>query len=392
MPTRDAFRFISRDCPCFTRPASLYPGSTLNSLPVIHDSGFNTSDIPEFSTMTAGTDHPELFPFATTWWAYILFCLMIIGGLLVDMRRRGGREQAVGHREAIITVVVWISLALLFCAGLYAYGVWKFPLDPRLAGHDARHLATRCSLEFLSGYLVEKSLSVDNLFIFLVVFDFFAVSEKYRHRILFYGILGALIFRGIFIALGSVLMGISWVPLVFGVFLLFTGFKVAFGPESHPDPSKNILIRILKRLLPISPNLHGDKFLFRHEGRWFGTPLLVTLVVIEVTDIIFAVDSVPAIFAITSEPFIVFTSNVFAILGLRALFFVLAGMVSRFQYLKYGLGFILCFVGVKMAWLDHHFEERFPTSWSLAIILTALLVSGGVSWVFAPKNEETLHG
>ena len=324
----------------------------------------------------------------TTWWLYGIFCLLILGSLFIDMRRRSGKDHEIGHREAVINVVIWIGLALLFCAGLYAYGLWQFPRTPNLAGYDANALAKQCSLEFLSGYLVEKSLSIDNLFIFLVVFDFFAIPQKYRHRILFYGILGALIFRAAFIAIGSVLMQISWVPLVFGVFLLFTGLKVAFGPESHPDPSKNVLIRLLKRFLPISQKFHDEKFFVREAGRWVGTPLLLTLFFIEVTDIIFALDSVPAIFAITSEPFIVFTSNIFAILGLRALYFVLAGMASKFHYLKYGLGFILCFVGLKMSWLDHHFGGHFPTSWSLGIILSALLTSGLASWCFPLKSSE----
>ena len=330
--------------------------------------------------------HPQLFPFAEYWWLYALFCLLILGALLLDMRRRGGREHVFSHRDAVLNVIVWIGLALAFCAGLYAWCLWIFPQDPRLAGYDAHQLARQCSLEFLSGYLVEKSLSIDNLFIFLIVFDFFAIPDRFRYSVLFYGILGALIFRGLFIALGAVLMQIFWVPIVFGLFLIFTGFKVSFGPEAHPDPSKNILIRSLKRVLPITPQLHGGAFLLRHEGRWFGTPLLVTLLFIEVTDIVFAVDSVPAIFAITKEPFIVFTSNVFAILGLRALYFVLSGVVSKFHYLKYGLGFILCFVGLKMSWLDHHFQGNFPITWSLGIILSALLVSGFCSWIF-PKKE-----
>ena len=333
--------------------------------------------------------HPVLFPMSTCWWVYLLFCLLILGGLLLDLKKRSGSEKAIGHREALLTVLVWIGLALLFCTGLYAYGLWHFPQDTRLAGLDPKLLARQCSFDFLSGYLVEKSLSIDNLFIFIVVFDFFAIPEKYRHRILFYGIIGALVFRGIFIALGSLLMEISWVPLLFGAFLILTGLKVAFGPESHPDPSKNIVIRLLKRLIPISPHFHGDKFLVRDVGRWVGTPLLVTLVFIEVTDIVFAVDSVPAIFAITKEPFIVFTSNVFAILGLRALFFLLSDMATRFHYLKYGLGFILCFVGIKMAWLDHHFHGgKFPTAWSLGIILVSLLLSGIASRLFPPSSKE----
>lgn len=332
------------------------------------------------------THHPELFPMERIWWLYGLFCLMILGSLFLDMRRRNGREHALSHREALSNVALWVGLALLFCAGIYWYGLHEFPLDPRLAGLDHRALARQSALEFLSGWIVEKSLSVDNLFIFLVVFDFFAVPSKYRHRILFYGILGALVFRALFIALGSVLMQVSWVPMLFGVFLAFTGLKVAFGPESHPDPSKNILIRLLKKVLPVSHSLHDGAFLVREAGRWMATPLLITLVFIECTDIIFAVDSVPAIFAVTREPFIVFTSNIFAILGLRALFFVLAGMADRFHFLKYGLGFILCFVGLKMSWLDHYFDGHFPISWSLGVIVLALFASGAASWVF-PKRD-----
>ena len=182
-------------------------------------------------------------------------------------------------------------------------------------------------------------------------------------------------------------MQISWVPLVFGVFLAITGLKVAFGPESHPDPAHNILLRLLKKFLPTSPGLHDGKFLIRESGRLMGTPLLLTLIFIEFTDIVFAVDSVPAIFAITKEPFIVFTSNIFAILGLRALFFILAGMATKFHYLKYGLGFILCFVGLKMFWLDPHFHGHFPTVWSLGIIVTALAMAAFFSWLLPLKKE-----
>lgn len=322
-----------------------------------------------------------------SWWIYGIFCLFILGSLFLDMKKRDGNEHEIGHREALLNVLLWVGLALLFCAGLYIYGIEFFPSDPRLAGYDPRSLAKQCSLEFLSGWLVEKSLSVDNLFIFIVVFDFFAIPPKYRHRILFYGILGALVFRGIFIALGAVLMEISWVPIVFGVFLAFTGLKVAFGPESHPDPAENIILRLVKRIIPFSSKIHDGKFLVRESGRWMGTPLLLTLIFIEFTDIVFAVDSVPAIFAITKEPFIVFTSNIFAILGLRALFFLLAGMASKFHYLKYGLGFILCFVGLKMSWLDHHLGH-FPTSWSLGLIVGALATAAFFSWLLPLKSEE----
>jgi tellurite resistance protein TerC len=331
--------------------------------------------------------HPQLFPMDRVWWLYGLFCLMILGSLLLDMRRRGGRESG-GQKDALLNVVFWISFALIFCAGLYFYGLWSFPHDPRLAGCDPVQLARQCSLEFLSGWLVEKSLSIDNLFIFLVVFDFFAIPRQYRHKILFYGIVGALIFRAIFIALGSVLMQVPWIPPLFGLFLLFTGLKVAFGPESHPDPAKNVMVKTLRRILPITPSLRDGCFVVREAGVLMGTPLLLALVVIEFTDILFAFDSVPAIFAITTEPFIVFTSNIFAILGLRALFFVLAGMASKFHLLKYGLGFILVFVGSKMLWLDHHFPGgHFPTWLSLLVILGTLLLTGLLSlWI--PKREE----
>jgi tellurite resistance protein TerC len=337
--------------------------------------------------MTTPAPHPELFPIEKSWWMYGFFCLLILGSLFLDMKKRNRSEHEIGHREALFNVLFWVVLALLFCAGLYLYGLEVFPTDPSLAGYDAHALAKQCSLEFLSGWLVEKSLSVDNLFIFIVVFDFFAIPPKYRHRILFYGILGALVFRAIFIAVGSVLMEISWVPLVFGIFLAFTGLKLAFGPESHPDPAQNIVLRVVKRIIPFSSSLLDGKFLVRESGRWVGTPLLLTLIFIECTDIIFAVDSVPAIFAITKEPFIVFTSNIFAILGLRALFFLMAGMASKFHYLKYGLGFILCFVGLKMSWLDRHYGH-FPTSWSLGIIISALAAAAFFSWLLPLKKEE----
>ena len=337
--------------------------------------------------MIAAAYHPELFPMGRYWWIYGLFILMILGSLFLDMRRRNGKEHELSHREALFNVLFWIISALLFCVALYFYGLHAFPQDPRLAGYDHAALAKQSSLEFLSGWLVEKSLSIDNVFIFIVVFDFFAMPAKYRHKILFYGILGAMVFRGIFIALGSVLMQISWVPLFFGFFLVFTGLKVAFGTESHPDPSENVILRLLKRFLPISPALHDGKFLVRESGRLMGTPLLLTLVVIEFTDIVFAVDSVPAIFAITSEPFIVFTSNIFAILGLRARFFLLAGLMSKFHYLKYGLGFILCFVGLKMSWLDRHFDGHFPTIFSLGIIIGALTAAAFFSWLLPLRAE-----
>lgn len=335
--------------------------------------------------------HPVLFPIGSVWWAYALFCLLILGVLFWDLQGENARDSEKAQHQSLISVVFWIVLAMVFCVGLYAFCLWHFPSDPRLSGLDTKVLARQCSMEFLSGWLVEKSLSIDNLFVFLLLFESFAIPKQYHHRILFYGILGAILFRAIFISLGALVIRIPVVPLVFGVFLVFTGFKVAFAPTTISDPKKNFLYRFLLKVLPISPEFHGGKFLVKESGRLLGTPLLLTLIFIEVSDIIFAIDSVPAIFAITREPFIVFTSNIFAIVGLRALFFLLSGMLYKFHHLKYGLGIILCFVGLKMSLLDRHFDGHFPTTWSLSIILAALLLSGLLSWWFpAPHDSKAI--
>jgi len=276
-------------------------------------------------------------------------------------------------RQALTWSVVWISLALLFCWGFWEYAHWKLPQDPRLiaagiTAAQAAALADRVGLEFLTGFVIEKSLSVDNIFVFVVVFTFFGIPPKYQHRVLFFGIIGALVFRVIFIALGSVLLQWQWVIWFFGAFLILTDLKIIFSPGKPLDPERNPLIRLLRRLIPVTPRLEAERFFIRPGGVLHATPLLVSLVFIEITDIVFAVDSVPAIFAITSEPLIVFTSNVFAILGLRALFFLLAGAMHRFRFLKYGLGLVLVFVGLKMAWLNDAFGGKFPIVWSLGII------------------------
>jgi tellurite resistance protein TerC len=268
--------------------------------------------------------------------------------------------------------MVWVSLAMVFCVGLYFYAQWKLPLDPRLLGLDHAALARQTALEFLAGYVIEASLSVDNIFVFVVVLGYFAVPPQYQHRVLFYGILGALVFRAIFISLGALLMQFHWVILLFGGFLILTGIKILFAPEKPIEPEKNPVLSLLRRLMPVTPGLHGDKFLVRLNGVWHATPLLVCLVFIEISDIVFAVDSVPAIFALTHEPLIVFTSNAFAIMGLRSLFFLLAGVMHKFRYLKYGLGVVLVFVGLKMVWLNEAFGGKFPISWSLGIIAAVL--------------------
>jgi tellurite resistance protein TerC len=313
-------------------------------------------------------DAIQLFPFGEYWWFYVGFTGFVLGMLALDLGVFHRQAHAVGFKEALGWSAVWISLALAFGYGLYQYALYRFPLDPRLAGLDHAALARQVGLEYLTGFVVEKSLSVDNIFVFVVVFGYFGVPAAYQHRVLFFGILGALVFRIIFITLGSVLMQFHWVIWLFGGFLILTGFKILFAPEKPIEPDKNPVIRLLRKMMPVTPDFHGQSFFKKIEGAWHATPLLVCLVFMEITDIVFAVDSVPAIFALTREPLIVFTSNVFAILGLRALFFLLAGVMDKFRYLKYGLGLILVFVGLKMVWLNEAFGGKFPITWSLAII------------------------
>jgi tellurite resistance protein TerC len=334
-------------------------------------------------------DYIPLFPFADYWWFYGVFTLFVLGMLALDLGVFHRDAHEVRFKEALGWSVFWISLALLFGYGLYQYALWKFPLDPRLAGLDHAALAKQTGLEYLTGFVVEKSLSVDNIFVFVVVFSYFAVPAKYQHRVLFYGILGALLFRIIFISLGAALMQFHWVIWLFGGILILTGFKILFAPEKPIDPEKNPVIRLLRKLIPVTPQLHGQNFFVKLDGLWHATPLLVCLVFLEVTDIVFAVDSVPAIFALTKEPMIVFTSNVFAILGLRALFFLLAGVMHKFRFLKYGLGLILVFVGLKMVWLNEAFGGKFPITWSLGIIGALLAASVTLSLLVPARAQPT---
>jgi tellurite resistance protein TerC len=339
-------------------------------------------DCPPIAVMTS----IPLFPFADYWWFYALFTFFVLGMLALDLGVFHREAHEVRFKEALTWSVVWISLAMIFGFGLYQYALYKFPLDPRLVGLDHVALAKQTALEYLTGFVVEKSLSVDNIFVFVVVFSYFAIPAKYQHRILFYGILGALIFRIIFISLGAVLMQFHWVIWIFGVFLILTGLKILFATEKPIEPEKNPVIRLLRRLLPVTPTLEGQRFFVRRDGVLFATPLLVCLVFVELTDIVFAIDSVPAIFALTKEPLIVFTSNVFAILGLRAMFFMLAGVMHKFRYLKYGLGLVLVFVGLKMVWLNEAFGGKFPITWSLGIIGGLIGASVALSLLLAPKE------
>jgi tellurite resistance protein TerC len=279
---------------------------------------------------------------------------------------------------------VWICLALLFNVGFYYFSLFQFQGIEgftQIWGATPKEKAWQVSLEFLTGYVVEKSLAVDNIFVFVVVFSYFGVPLKYQHRVLFFGILGALFFRGIFIGLGSILMQFSWVEWIFGAFLILTGLRMMFAPESSVHPEKNILIRMVRKLIPVTPDFHGQSLFVRLEGILYATPLFVALVFLEFTDVVFAVDSVPAIFALTKEPLIVFTSNIFAILGLRAMYFMLAGVMERFEYLKYGLSLVLVFVGLKMVYLNRAFGGKFPVTWSLGIIAALILGSGAFSWM-----------
>ena len=324
----------------------------------------------------------ELFPFQHYWFLYAAFSAFVLILLALDLGVFHRDAHEVRFREAATWSAVWVSLALAFAYGLYRYAVWKFPQDPRLTGlpgFNPQAAARDTALEFLTGYIVEYSLSVDNIFIFVLVLSYFAIPSKYQHRVLFYGILGALAFRGLFIALGSVLMRVHWIVLLFGAFLILSGLKMMLAPDKGLEPDNNPVIRLFQRFVPVTQGLRDGRFFIRQDGVLHATPLFITLLFVEVTDIIFAVDSVPAIYALTDEPLIVFTSNVFAILGLRAMYFMLAGAVDKFHMLKYGLSVVLIFVGFKMVWLNPWWGGKFPISYSLgaiaAVIATSIVLS-----------------
>lgn len=317
-----------------------------------------------------------LFPFAEYWGFYAGFTAFVFVLLGLDLGVFHRKARAVTMKEALGWTLTWMTLAVIFCGALWWYAGFRLPdrMDAVLAAGytSASQAANAVALQFLTGYVVEESLSVDNMFVFVVLFGYFNIPAHLQHRVLFYGIVGALVFRAIFIALGAALLQYKWVVLIFGAFLILTGIKLIFAAEREKDPEKNIVLRLLRRWMPLTPRLHGQHFFVKEAGKWVGTPLFVTLVMIEISDIVFAVDSVPAIFAITKEPFIVFTSNVFAILGLRSLYFLLAGAADKFHMLKYGLGIVLMFVGCKMvvpsAWYPESWNGHFPITWSLGII------------------------
>jgi tellurite resistance protein TerC len=322
---------------------------------------------------------PLLFAFADYWWFYAAFAAFVLVLLALDLGVFHRHAHVVSFRESVAWSAVWVALALAFNYGFYVYASGRF----------GEAVGQQLGLEFLTGYIVEKSLAVDNVFVFVLVFSYFSIPPIYQHRVLFYGIIGALIFRAIFVAVGAALMQYHAVVLLFGAFLLVTGVKMLRAPERKLDPEKNPLVRAFRRVMPVTPQLHGQRFVVRLNGRWHATPLLVALLVLEMSDIIFAVDSVPAIFAISREPLVVFTSNVFAILGLRAMYFMLAGAVERFHLLKYGLALVLIFVGLKMVWLNGAFDGKFPIAWSLGIIGVLLMgsVAASLWWPARPAAE-----
>jgi tellurite resistance protein TerC len=333
---------------------------------------------------------PELFPASDYWWLYVAFTGAVVFLLAVDLTVLHRGAGVVGFREAALWTAGWVTLALLFDVALYFYARAAFAADPRLMaipGFDPDGAAWQVALEFLTGYVVEYSLSIDNIFVFVLVLGYFAVPLAYQRRVLFYGILGALVFRAVFIALGSVLMQFHWVILAFGAFLILTGVKLAFS-EATVEPERNLLLRLLRRVMPVTPGFRGQRFLVREGGRLCATPLLVALVCLEATDIVFAVDSVPAIYALTREPLIVFTSNVFAILGLRSLYFLLGGAVDTFHLLRYGLALVLVFVGLKMVWLDGFFGGKFPIGVSLAVIAIVIGASILLSLLYPKRPAE----
>ena len=322
-------------------------------------------------------------------WAWIVFYVLVFIMLIADLKMFGKKGQhEVKVKEALQMTAVWIGVSLVFCVAIY---LW-YP-------HDAHEKA----MEFLAGYLIEKSLSMDNLFVFLMLFSFFGIERKYQHEVLFWGIFGALVLRSIFIFAGAAMVErFEWVLGLFGLFLLYTGAKMfKHDDDQQADPSQNIIVRWFKKFFPATDQLHGEKFFVVENGKRLATPLFVTLLVIETTDVAFAVDSIPAVFSVSRDPFIVLTSNIFAILGLRALYFALAAVAQYFKYLKYGLGIILIFVGIKMLLAMNEYINgaaellgfqlnmphiEIPTPWSLAFIFGVLVISMGASYLVTKKE------
>lgn len=300
---------------------------------------------------------------------WVVFNLFVVAMLAIDLGVLNRKAHVVHFREAITWTLVWIGLAIGFAVGVF---FWR---------------GKPVALEFTTGYLVELALSVDNLFVFLLVFRFFKVPGQFQHKVLFWGILGALVMRGIFIYAGVALIHrFHWIIYVFGAFLVYTGLKLAFQKETEVHPDQNPVVRWFRKIMPVTRDYVGGKFFTRSQMGLAATPLFLVLIVVETTDVLFAADSIPAILAITHDPFIVYTSNVFAIMGLRSMYFALAGMMDIFHHLHYGLSAILSFIGVKMLISNYY---KIPTAWALGIVAGVLALSVVASVLF-PKNKETL--
>lgn len=305
-------------------------------------------------------------------YAWIGFLLFVVLMLALDLGVFNRKAHVINMKEALMWSAIWIMLALIFNFGIYYF--------------DLEGNGKQKALEFLTGYIIEKSLSIDNLFVFIMLFSFFNVERKYQHKILFWGILGALIMRAIFIFAGVALIErFHWIIYIFGAFLVFTGIRMLVHKEEKVDPDKNPLVRLFKKFMPVTTEMHGSKFFIKKNHILYATPMFIVLIVIEFTDLLFAVDSIPAILAISNDTFVIFTSNVFAILGLRALYFALVGITEYFYYLKYGLSFILVFVGVKMLIADTPY--KIPITYSLLTIAGIIAVCILLSVIIKPKKE-----
>lgn len=299
----------------------------------------------------------------TLWIAFFVGCGLLLALDLLVLNRG---SKVVTSKSALRNTLFFVAMGALF------------------AGYLGFEFGGRAALEFVTGYLIEYALSVDNLFVFLVIFTYFAVPPEHQRRVLFWGILGAILLRGVFIVAGAALLAkFAWMIFVFGAFLVYTGVKLLLAGDESIDPSKNPILLLCRRFLPVTSHYHGERFFVREAGKLVATPLFFVLVVVDVVDVVFAVDSIPAIFAVTRDPFLVFSSNIFAVLGLRSLYFLLANLMGKFHYLKYGLGLVLAFVGLKMVLSEWW---HVPIGWSLGAIVALLGGAVAASWLFPPKT------
>lgn len=303
-------------------------------------------------------------------WFWVIFNAVVVALLVIDMNAFHKKARAIALKEALTLSAFWIAIALSFAVFIY-YSKGK-----------------EAFLNFLTGYLVEKSLSVDNLFVFALIFSYFNVHKTLLHKVLFWGVLGAIVMRAFFILFGiALIQQFHWLLYIFGFFIIFVGIKLALQKDKKIHPEDNFVLKIVRRFIPMTDNYSGDKFFVKRGAKYFATPLFAVLIAIETTDVVFAVDSIPAIIGITTDPFIVYSSNILAVLGLRSLYFALAHLITLFHYINYGLAFILVFIGVKMVVADF---IAIPTWIALLIVIAALLLAIFASWLYPPKKSDML--